>query len=111
MKTLPVDTMSVQPGRAFLATALIAAIWPLWLFAAAHAAEAATPQGAIAPAPGRVEISPAIQLPINAVPPIACAPATLGTLALDSRAHLCLCDGDAWKLANLDKPCNWKAAP
>jgi hypothetical protein len=95
MRTLPI------------ATALIAVLWPLAAYADM---QGATPDGAVMPASGRVGVSPALQLPVNAVPPIACSSATLGTLALDPKAHLCLCDGNAWKLANLDEPCDWKAA-
>ena len=68
-------------------------------------------QGAVIPASGRVVISPAIQLPVNALPPVACSPANRGTFALTPNAHLCLCDGSNWKLANLDKPCDWKTTP
>jgi hypothetical protein len=95
MKTLPI------------ATVLIALLWPLAAYAGM---QGATPLGAIAPDAGRVDVTPAIQLPVNEVAPIACSSATLGTLALDSKAHLCLCDGNAWKLANLDQPCDWRAA-
>jgi hypothetical protein len=99
-------------NRALFAPALIAAFWPL----AAHAGmEGAAPQGAplgaVAPASGRVGVTPAIQLPVNPTAPVSCSSATLGTLALDSKAHLCLCDGNAWKLPDLDKPCDWKTAP
>lgn len=104
MKTHP-----LHPLRACVATALII-VFTGALAAYANIAEPAS-EGAVTPAPGRVVLSPAIQLPINATPPIACAPATAGTLALDSKAHLCVCDGNAWKLANLDTPCDWKAAP
>jgi hypothetical protein len=90
-----------------IATALMAVMWPLATYAGM---QGATPLGAIAPDAGRVDVTPAIQLPVNAVAPMACSSATLGTLALDSKTHLCLCDGNAWKLANLDRPCDWKAA-
>lgn len=93
MKTLPI------------ATALIAVLWSLAAYADM---QGATPDGAVTPASGRV--SPALQLPVNGVPPKACSSATLGTLALDPKAHLCLCDGNAWKLANLDEPSDWRAA-
>ena len=95
-------------NRALFAPALIAVICPVAAYAGM---QGATPLGAVQSAPGRVGVTPAIQLPVNAAPPVACSPATEGTLALDSKAHLCLCDGNAWQLPNLDKPCEWKAAP
>jgi len=52
---------------------------------------------------------PAFQLSINDEPPFACSPDTRGGIALDSKAHLCLCDG-SWKLANTDEACAWKSA-
>jgi hypothetical protein len=60
MKTLPI------------ATALIAVLCPLAAYADM---QGGTPDGAVTPASGRV--SPALQLPVNAAPPIACSSATL----------------------------------
>jgi len=57
---------------------------------------------------GAVHASPAIQLPLNAKPPIACSANTRGTIALNDAAQLCLCDGAGWKLVNSDKSCAWK---
>lgn len=57
---------------------------------------------------GRIHISPAFQLSLNDAPPFACSPSTRGAIALDSKAHLCLCDG-RWKLANTDEACAWKS--
>jgi hypothetical protein len=60
-----------------------------------------------APDDGRIRVSPALQLSISSVPPLACTSAARGAIALDSRAHLCLCDGQCWKLANTDEACAW----
>jgi hypothetical protein len=121
MKILRLNIASVRPSRACLAialtaTVLIAATWLLDCLADSAAGNLQDPppithesQGAVIPASGRVVISPAIQLPINALPPITCSPANRGTFVLDPNAHFCLCDGSHWKLANLDKPCDWKA--
>jgi len=123
MKLLHLNLRSVRPSRACLAialtvTVLVAATWLLDCLADSAAGNLKDPppiihesQGAVIPASGRVVISPAIQLPVNALPPVACSPANRGTFALTPNAHLCLCDGSNWKLANLDKPCDWKAAP
>lgn len=65
----------------------------------------------IGPVEGRVHVSPAIQLPVNAEPPIACSADTRGTIALNTTVQLCLCDGAGWKLINSDTSCTWKTAP
>jgi hypothetical protein len=111
MKTLPLAIAAVKPGRAVLTTALLAALWPCAAYTDMQGATSwVTPVGATAPAPGPVDATSAIQLSFTTAPPIACSPATVGTLASDSKAHLCLCDGTYWKLPDLDEPCDWKTA-
>jgi hypothetical protein len=60
---------------------------------------------------GRVHVIPAMQLPLNATPPIACSADTRGTIALNAAVQLCLCDGAGWKLVNTDTSCTWKTTP
>jgi len=59
---------------------------------------------------GRVDIGPALQLPLNTTPPVICSTDTQGTLALNDRAQMCLCAGERWKLVNSDEPCPWHPA-
>jgi hypothetical protein len=73
----------------------------------AFAGDEAPVPGSVTPEEGRVAIGPAIQLPVNAAPPVPCSTKTLGTLTLDSNAQLCICDGAAWKLANATRSCIW----
>lgn len=60
---------------------------------------------------GRIHISPAVQLPINLKPPVACSPETRGTFAVNGNTRLCICDGQGWKIANTDEACAWTPAP
>jgi hypothetical protein len=45
--------------------------------------------------------------------PSACTPGNDGTLFMNARAEICICDGAAkvWRVANSDKSCTWKTAP
>jgi hypothetical protein len=67
--------------------------------------------GAVGVSGGLVLIMPAMKLPLNAAPPIACSADTRGSIALNGAAQLCLCDGTGWKLVNSDKSCTWKTNP
>jgi hypothetical protein len=67
--------------------------------------------GAVGVSGGLVVIMPAMKLPLNARPPIACSADTRGTIALNTAVQVCLCDGTDWKLVNSDKSCTWKTAP
>ena len=67
--------------------------------------------GAVGVSGGLVVIMPAMKLPLNAAPPIACSAETRGTIALDAAVQLCLCDGAGWKLVNSHKSCTWKTTP
>ncbi len=62
------------------------------------------------PGLGRVDISPAIKLPVNVTPPLDCSSETRGTVALDSKVELCVCDGVAWKLVKNGSACAWAPA-
>lgn len=58
----------------------------------------------------RIHITPALQLSINTSQPFICTVKTRGAIALDSRVHLCACDGEAWKILNTDEVCAWTPA-
>jgi hypothetical protein len=58
----------------------------------------------------RIEIGPALQLPLNTTAPLVCSADTQGTLALNAHAQLCLCAGEHWRLVNSDEPCTWQPA-
>jgi hypothetical protein len=89
--------------RTLAFTCLFVCLWSLPI-----QAETETPQtGAFTPGAGRGIVSPAIQLPLSAKPPVMCSTETRGTMALDSNTHLCVCDGQNWKIANTDEACGW----
>src|SRR6202161_1261814 len=106
MKTLPPHIARLFLAIALMAAALMSTVWFLDHLARSPAESLKDfsrrpipgPQGAVMPASGRVVISPAIQLPVNAIPPIPCSPAARGTLVLIPNSHLCLCDAANWKL-------------
>jgi hypothetical protein len=67
--------------------------------------------GSFTTATGRGIVSPALQLPLQKVPPVQCSEETAGTIALNSRADLCLCDGKNWRASTSDTACVWDRAP
>lgn len=115
----PLKRALVLPTRLVILVAILICASDLHSAASARAPSAPSPAGQPLPLPssvtttdeGLVDIRSAIRLPLNASPPIDCSVKTRGTLALEGDAHLCLCDGAAWKLVNTDKSCAWKAAP
>jgi hypothetical protein len=52
-------------------------------------------------------ITPAIQLPRNKTMPFPCSAKTDGTIALNSRAYLCICNGKEWTAADTTAACEW----
>jgi hypothetical protein len=89
---------------------LVFSLLPVLLYSTAWAADTqiSGPGFVTAVDDGRIHITPAFQLSINDEPPFACSAATRGGIALDSKAHLCVCD-ERWKLANTDEACAWKS--
>jgi hypothetical protein len=57
-----------------------------------------------------VQMNPALQLPITATQPYECSTAKTGTILLDSKANICLCDGKAWALGNTKGACSWNTS-
>lgn len=55
-------------------------------------------------------VAPEIELSVQTVAPYACEKGTRGMITLDSKAHLCICDGDNWTVANSTEPCAWTPA-
>jgi hypothetical protein len=92
--------------RTLAVAALFVCLWPLSVRADTQSPE----PGTFMPGSGRAILSPALQLPVALKPPVACSPETRGTIALNSRVHLCLCDGQSWKLVNTDSVCSWSSA-
>jgi hypothetical protein len=86
-------------------TALFVCLWSI----STHAATDAPEPGGFTTGAGRGIVSPALQLPVNVKPPVLCSTETHGTIALDGKTHLCICDGHDWKLANAntDEACAW----
>ena len=51
-----------------------------------------------------------IFITVHTAPPHSCDASHLGALTLDSKAHLCICDGHNWTIANSNEPCVWTPA-
>lgn len=52
-------------------------------------------------------VTPALQLPLNAVQPFDCSNETAGSFAMTATARVCVCDGKHWTLFNSDNACVW----
>jgi hypothetical protein len=54
-----------------------------------------------------LDISGFARLSTNASEPAACRTGNRGAIALNSASHLCICDGESWKLDSSGKECPW----